>query len=221
MKIKTLAVALLATTALVGCQSQDDNDAAGDPNDNNIEQTSFDDGDGNATTNDRDNRQDFDMNKDDDGDNNNNNNNNNDNNKYDVSDKAADKITKQVKGIDSAYVVTTDNNAYVAADFDDNMDNNGTNNNGTNGTNGTNNNGTTGNNNAGNDDELSDDVKQKITDIVKSIDGDIDHVYVSTNPDFLDSVKDYADQADSGEPIKGLFDQMGDMIERVFPGNGK
>lgn len=223
MKIKTLGFALMATAALVGCQNQDgNNDAAGDPNENNIEQTSFDDGDGNTNTNDRNNRQDFDMNDD-------NNKNGNGDNGYDVSEKAADKITDQVKGIDSAYVVTTDNNAYVAADFntDNDTNNNATNNKGTNGTAGNNGttgtaegmNGTNGNNDADNNNEISDDIKQQISDIVKSIDGDIDNVYVSTNPDFLDSVKNYADQAQNGEPIEGLFDQMGNMIERVFPQN--
>lgn len=227
MKIKTIGFALMATAALVGCQNQDgNNDAAGDPNDNNVEQTRFNDGDGNATTNDRNNRQDFDMNN----DNNDNRGDNNDNGdkKYDVSKKAADKITDQVKGIDSSYVVTTENNAYVAVDFDtnnndsnmnntnNNMNNANNGNNKTDGTNGTN--GMTGDNNDG-DDKLTDDIKQKVSKIVKSVDGDIDNVYVSTNPDFLDSVKDFADQADNGKPIKGLFDQMGNMIERVFPQN--
>lgn len=222
MKIKTLGFALFATAALVGCQNQDDNnDALGpnDPNDNNVEQTRFNDGDGNATTNDR-NRQDFDMN--------NGNRGNNNKNEYDISDKAADKITKQVKGIDNVYVVTTDNNAYVAANLDaDNNNDTDANNNGVNNNNGTsannNNNGANDNNNAGDDngDKLTDETKQKISDIVKSVDGDIDNVYVSTNPDFLDLVTNYADQADNGEPIEGLFDQMGNMIERVFPQDKK
>lgn len=233
MKLKTIGFMLMATAALAGCNQNDNNGATpADPNDNNIEQTSFDDGDGNSPTNDRNNRQDFDMNDDKNG---------NGDNEYDVSDKAADKITDQVKGIDSAYVVTTENNAYVAADFKDSKtDDNGAN--GTNGMDGTtgNNgtdgmNGTTGTNgmddttgskekngmNADNDDQLTDDIKQQISDVVKSIDGDIDNVYVSTNPEFLDSVKNYADQAKNGDPVKGLFNQMGNMIERVFPQNNK
>lgn len=223
MKIKTIGFALMATAALVGCQNQDDNnDAAGDPNENNVEQTRFNDGDGNATNiDDRNNRQDFDMNDD---DNDNRGDNNGDGkNEYDVSEKAADKVTDNVKGIDSAYVVTTENNAYVAVDFDtdDNDDNNNNVNNTNNGTTGATDgkNGTTGNNNQDNGDQLTDDIKQKVSDTVKSVDKDIDNVYVSTNPDFLDSVKNFADQADNGEPIEGLFDQMGNMIERVFPQN--
>lgn len=223
MKIKTIGFALMATAALVGCQNQDDNnDAAGDPNENNVEQTRFNDGDGNATNiDDRNNRQDFDMNGDD--NDNRGDNNGNGKNEYDVSEKAADKVTDKVKGIDSAYVVTTENNAYVAVDFDtdDNDDNNNNVNNTNNGTTGATDgkNGTTGNNNQDNGDQLTDDIKQKVSDTVKSVDKDIDNVYVSTNPDFLDSVKNFADQADNGEPIEGLFDQMGNMIERVFPQN--
>ncbi|ASN06623.1 YhcN/YlaJ family sporulation lipoprotein [Virgibacillus necropolis] len=212
MKIKALGIALMATAALVGCQ-EGNNDAAEPNNDNNVEQTRFNAGDaGNGDTandvNDGENRQDFDMNA---GDNENRGEDNG--NKYDMSEEAAEKISQQVEGIDNAFVVTTENNAYVAAELDkkDNGNNNNANNTGN----------ADGNNNTGNGngDEITDETKQKISDIVKSMDDNIDNVYVSTNPDFLDSVTNYADQAENGEPIEGLFDQMGNMIERVFPQN--
>lgn len=194
MKIKMLGVTLMATAALVGCTSPDENNGT-ETNDNNVEQTRYNAGDGNGMEN-QENRQGFDMNQ----DNNNENRGTNNDNEYDMSDEAAEKITSQVNEIEGANVVTTENNAYVAAELDSNDNGNNTAGNGDN-----------------NGDELTDEVKQQISDIVKSVDKDIDNVYVSTNPDFGDLVTNYADQAENGEPIEGLFDQMGNMIERVFP----
>src|SRR5699024_11579587 len=68
-------------------------------------------------------------------------------------------------------------------------------------------------------DRLTDDVKKEISDIVKSVDDDIDNVYVSTNPDFLDLTSNYANDMNNGHPVRGFFDQMGDMVERLFPQN--
>ncbi|MUV36647.1 Lipoprotein YhcN [Lentibacillus sp. JNUCC-1] len=132
---------------------------------------------------------------------NNDRNNGNNDNRYEVADEAADKIADQVDGIDSAYVLTTNNNAYVAAMLDN--DNN------------------RGNSQKNNDrgDELTDDVKKEISDIVKKVDGDIDNVYVSTNPDFIDLTNNYINDVDRGNPVEGMFDQMGNMIERLFPQN--
>lgn len=128
--------------------------------------------------------------------------NDNNDNRYEIAREAADKITDKVKGIESAYVITTDNNAYVAAELD--------------------NDNKRGNNNRNNDrfdDQLSDEVKNKISKIVKSVNKDIDNVYVSTNPDFLDLTNNYANDVERGEPIEGFFDQFSNMIERIFPQN--
>src|SRR5699024_4130082 len=76
-----------------------------------------------------------------------------------VSKDAANRITDDVKAIDGAYVDTTKNNAYVAAKLDKNND------------------GKSGK-------ELTDDSKKKIKKIVKDTETDVDHVYVTTNPDF-------------------------------------
>src|SRR5690625_2499617 len=43
-------------------------------------------------------------------------------NRYDVSEEAAEKITDEVDEIDYAYVLTTNNNAYVAAVLDNDRD---------------------------------------------------------------------------------------------------
>lgn len=119
---------------------------------------------------------------------------------YEVAEEAADKITEKVKEIDRAFVITTDNNAYVAANLDaDNRNQTGNNNN--------------------DSDELTDEVKDEIAKIVQSVNDDIDNVYVSTNPDFLNLANDYADDVDNGKPIEGFFDQFGTMFERLFPEN--
>lgn len=128
---------------------------------------------------------------------------------YEVAEEAADKITEKVKGIDRAFVITTDNNAYVAANLDN--DNGGKN--------GESNKGNNRNQSGNNGDDLTDEVKDEIAKIVQSVDDDIDNVYVSTNPDFLNLANDYADDVDNGEPIEGFFDQFGTMIDRLFPEN--
>lgn len=119
-------------------------------------------------------------------------------NRYDVAEEAADLIVERVDVIDNAYVLTTDNNAYVAAELDTHQ--NGNNLNHKNG-------------------DLTDDVKNEISKVVKSVDNSIENVYVSTNPDFLDLANNYANDVESGEPIEGFFEEIGNMIERVFPQN--
>jgi spore cortex protein len=128
------------------------------------------------------------------------NNHDNNTNRYDVAEEAADLIVKKIDVIDNAYVITTDNNAYVAAALD------------------TNQNGRNLDRNQ-NGDELTEDVKDKISAIVKSVDHNIDHVYVSTNPDFMDLANNYANDVNRGKPVEGLFEEIGNMIERVFPQN--
>ncbi|ENH96281.1 sporulation lipoprotein [Gracilibacillus halophilus YIM-C55.5] len=118
-------------------------------------------------------------------------NDNNGNNRYnyEVAEKAADKIESDINEVDDVYVLTTTNNAYVAASWAKDAD----------------------------EDELSEDVKKKITETVKSVNDGIDNVYVSTNPDFYDLADTYANDVDSGEPVEGMFNRIGNMIERVFP----
>lgn len=131
--------------------------------------------------------------------------NNNGNSGYDIAEEAAEKITKEIEEIDNAYVITTENNAYVAANLDNNQRGNHAEN----------------RNQQGNrqDDELSENVKKEIGEIVRSVDGDIENVYVSTNPDFLDLVDNYANDLDNGRPVGGFFDQIGTMLDRLFPNN--
>ncbi|WP_373895606.1 YhcN/YlaJ family sporulation lipoprotein [Virgibacillus natechei] len=234
MKWKIFSVLAVLVLALAACQGDgtDNNNQEGTNDDNNVEQTRYNNNTGDGMTGDRDNnmRRDSDRGQDSNGNNNNQGNNNQGNNQYDVAEEAADRITNEVDDIDNAYVLTTENNAYVAAGLDvdrgERNDRTGDeNNNGDASINNQNNNNNNNqgndsqNNNDRNDDELSDDVKEEISDIVKSVNNDIDNVYVSTNPEFFDLTNNYVDDVNNGEPIEGFFDQFGNMVERLFPNN--
>lgn len=212
MKLKLYSMAIVFVMLLVGCNTGDQND-----NNDNIEPTRYNDNNNNDMYN-RD--QGRGMTPGGTTNINNRNVNNKDDNQYDISKEAADKITDEIDEIENAYVLTTENNAYVAAvlDNDDNNNQTGGNMNGT---------GTRNINNDNNNDqlnrdegaELTDEVKDKIADIVQSVDNDIDNVYVTTNPDFADLTNDYMNDFNDGKPVRGFFDQIGNMIERVFPQN--
>ncbi len=87
-----------------------------------------------------------------------------------------------------ANVIVTENNAYVAVVLEDN---------------------TKG--------DVREDLEKKISDQVKSTDKGINNVFVSSNPDFVDRMGDYGDKIQNGEPVKGLFEEFTEMVERVFP----
>src|SRR5699024_4583672 len=168
--------------------------------------------------------------------------------RFEVSEEAADRIVSEVDEIGQAYVLTSKKNAYVAATLRENdrspgdrsdknrrnRSNNETNRNDENAraddrmnhesnTAGDTTNQTDTDRNVQNRDtqgeELTDDVKRQISDIVKDLDKDIDNVYVTTSPDFFNLSNDYADDFQNGRPVEGFFDQIGNMIERVFPQN--
>src|SRR5699024_3466020 len=191
---------------LFGCSNTNQEGVTDRPNDRNIEQTRFNDGTNtdlrDSRTNNRETRY-----NDDRFDRKNNNMSNErtrekDENQYEVSKEAADKIVDDVKEINHAYVLTTKNNAYVAATLNNHDDNEAD---------------QEHNNNRDHDrnhnEDLTDDLKNEISDIVRSIDNDIDNVYVSTNPDFVDLATNYADNMENGRPVRGFFDQIGNMIE--------
>ncbi|CDQ40754.1 MULTISPECIES: YhcN/YlaJ family sporulation lipoprotein [Virgibacillus] len=205
MKIKLVSILAVLGIVLMGCANTDDNNNNPDNGaEENAEQTRYNNtGDGMAGDRDYEMRRTSERDQE-----------NNNADRYDVSKEAADKITNEIDEIDRAYVVTTDNNAYVAAGLDKN-DANTENKNTADNTN-TNN---TNTNNADNGNEVTDAVKSKIKEIVQSVDKDIDNVYVSTNPDFLNLTQNYAEDVDNGEPVEGFFDQFGNMVERLFPQN--
>lgn len=183
--------------------------------------------------------------------------------RYELSREAADRIVKEMDEIDGAYVITTDNNAFVGAVLANNRnggdDNGGTNDNNsqnrgmmgkdanTEGRGTTDRTNMSGNQdmNVGNDlvksgsnnsddvgldsmrgtresgHDVTDDVKERITKIVQEIDDNIDNVYVSTSPDFINLAEGYGNDLDNGRPVRGFFDQIGNMIERAFPQNSR
>ncbi|SDK49021.1 YhcN/YlaJ family sporulation lipoprotein [Sediminibacillus albus] len=239
MKWRALGVTLLGTAMLMGCQN-DGGNQTGQGTDDGVQQTRFNDTtdyplNGNQTgtrNNQGDNR-----NMANNGNVNNQGNQNNNvgqngqnNDQYEVNEKLADRISEQVDDIDRAYVLTAGGNAYVAAELNKGNNNNtGGNNNGDDGNNanfgnnGNNGNGgdtgTNMNNNQNGNNEVSDEVKEQVSKVVKQADDNIENVYVSTNPDFVNLTNDYVDDVNNGEPIEGFFEQFGEMTERIFPQN--
>ncbi|MFJ7725741.1 YhcN/YlaJ family sporulation lipoprotein [Neobacillus sp. NPDC097160] len=104
-----------------------------------------------------------------------------------IADKAADKVT-DLPEVDHANILVTDNNAYVAAKLDPSSRN-----------------------------ELTSTIENKISRAVKSVDSDIDNVYVSVNPDFYDRMNTYAGDIRNGRPISGFMNEFSDTIRRIFP----
>lgn len=202
MKVKLFSFIAVLSLVLAGCMNADDNDNNNqDAKNDNVEQTRYNNNTGEGMNG----NSDYEMRRDVQSDQ------ENDNNRYDVSEEAAERITREVDEIDRAYVLTLDDNAYVAAQLDTNdanVENKNTGNNTANNT-----------NNVDKGDELTDEVKSRIKEVVQSVDNDIDNVYVSTNPDFLNLTQNYAEDVEKGEPVEGFFDQFGNMIERLFPQN--
>lgn len=111
----------------------------------------------------------------------------NEQNQMDIADDAAKKVA-DLEEIKYANVIVTNNNAYAAVVLEGDPKG-----------------------------KLSNEVKDKVADQVRSTDRDINNVYVSENPDFFDRMKDYGDKIRSGEPVAGLGDEFNVMIKRVFP----
>ena len=214
MKLKTLMVtATLSTLLLAGCGTNNANDTAmrnqdntlrnvnyhpnnnnGYPNQNN--NYGYPNGNDNITNRvDRNNdltnitdRNDKVTNRVDQNNNRMNVNNRNDNqNRMAVADKAAEKIVS-MREVDQANVIVTDNNAYVAAKLANHNGN-----------------------------RLEKDIENKISDVVKSTDQNIDNVYVSVNPDFYERTTSYANDIRNGRPIAGFFDEFNTLVRRIFP----
>ena len=249
-----LTVVVAAVIFLVGCQGT--KEGAGDRNrqDNNtgIENTKYSEGDtarkqrrdvNDENTNINNNADDRDL-ANDDNYRSNHRSSNNTQDEYSVSKKAADRIVDEVADIDDAYVLTTKNNAYVAAVLDKDQTPNdpiakndrndssaGTNVKHTNDRNVKDRTVNDGDGNKRgpdnhmsnrkdrNDHDVTDNVKNEIAQIVQDVDNDIDNVYVTTSPDFVDLVGNYSDDMDNGKPVRGFFDQIGNTIERIFPQN--
>jgi YhcN/YlaJ family sporulation lipoprotein len=104
-----------------------------------------------------------------------------------VANEAANRVVNLVE-VRRANVIVTNQNAYVAVMLNDNPKG-----------------------------DLTRDIEDKIAREVKATDDNIDNVYVSTNPDFLDRMNDYGYRIQQGEPVQGLFDEFSELVRRVFP----
>lgn len=176
MKIKTLALGLLAAGSLVACQAEQE--AGNDGNYNGVENTSFErEADNMYQEGQKANQYDNDRGM-------------VHNTNYHVAKDAANRIIRNVDGVDRAYVLKTRDNAYVAAELD---------------------------NPKGDKNEVSDKMEKQIKEAVKGSDQDINNVYISTNPDFVDLTNNYVDDVENGEPVQGFFREFGEMVDRIFP----
>ncbi|MDQ0194561.1 YhcN/YlaJ family sporulation lipoprotein [Paenibacillus wynnii] len=76
-----------------------------------------------------------------------------------------------------------------------------------------------GNMGAADADTLPRDLKDKVTAEIKRNAPQIKTVYVSDNPEFVQRVNGYADNARGGYPLQGFVQEFSSMVERIFPGN--
>jgi spore cortex protein len=100
-----------------------------------------------------------------------------------VSDQAEYAITA-ITEVDEANVIVTDNNAFVAVKLHKATDN-----------------------------RLSSKLENIIFREVKSVDQNIDNVYISANPDFFSRMNGYSSDLQNGRKTNGFSD----LIRRVFP----
>jgi len=101
--------------------------------------------------------------------------------------KIADSLAARTD-VQSAYVVRSDRNAYVAILTE-----------------------------GAGDRQLTDKLKGEIADEVKAQSPATDHVYVSANPEFADRMRGYAEQVRLGHPIQGLLTEFNAIVNRIFP----
>ena len=118
---------------------------------------------------------------------NNNNNNGNGINDMRVSKDISNRV-EALKEVSNASVIVTENNAYVGAVLKD-----------------------------GGDKAISNDLKKRVADAVRGADPSVDQVYVSTNPDFVQRMKGYANDIENGKPVAGFAEEFRELVTRIFP----
>lgn len=173
-----LLSAILSVGFLFGCNDKKD-EAEPDPTEEPSEQ---------KAQNTRDNNDLRDVGFQPDGDQNNNVDNNNQT-RLEVADKAADRIAK-LNEVDTANVIVTNRNAYVAVVLKNEANR-----------------------------EVTDPLKKKISDQVKATDRDIRNVYVSSDPDFVNRMEGYGNRINEDATRNGLFEDFTETVRRVFPNN--
>lgn len=63
----------------------------------------------------------------------------------------------------------------------------------------------------------SDRIEQRVADRVKAADPRIRDVFVSSNPEFVDRVNRYVEEARAGRPVAGFVEQLNEIVIRLFP----
>ncbi|MBC6974355.1 YhcN/YlaJ family sporulation lipoprotein [Bacillus sp. Xin] len=104
-----------------------------------------------------------------------------------IANKAADRIV-ELEEIDKANVIVTNRNAYVAVVLRENIKG-----------------------------QITKQLEKKVADQVRATNPDIRNVFVSSNPDFVDRMRDYANKINAGKPVTGLFEEFTETVRRVFP----
>mgnify|MGYP001954090581 CR=1 FL=1 len=132
-----------------------------------------------------------------------------------ISQEIADQIAAMDE-VDTANVMVTDHNAYIAVTLHPGSAIARTRQ-GSNAT-GQRNMGTADTNTTGAWD-VSQEIKDRIADKVRSIHPNIRNVYVSANPDFVERMNILAEEIRNGRPIEGLLNEFNNIIQRVFPTN--
>ncbi|MFJ8527776.1 YhcN/YlaJ family sporulation lipoprotein [Bacillus sp. NPDC094106] len=107
--------------------------------------------------------------------------------KLHIANEAADRIV-ELEEIDKANVIVTNRNAYVAVVLRENVKG-----------------------------EVTKQLEKKVADQVRATDPNIRHVFVSSNPDFVNRMRDYTVKINQGKPVTGLFEEFTETVRRVFP----
>ena len=66
-------------------------------------------------------------------------------------------------------------------------------------------------------DDVTAEMKERIAAEVKKMAPQIDHVYVSANPDFVSRMTSYMEDVRLGHPIQGFVAEFNALVERIFP----
>jgi YhcN/YlaJ family sporulation lipoprotein len=108
-------------------------------------------------------------------------------NKVETADEAS-KLVTELEDVESATVLVTDKNAYVAVVLKDTTQT-----------------------------EASQQLEDEVAEKVRSSNAAIEKVYVSVNPDFVQRMTGYGDKIRNGEPVEGFFEEFSEAVKRVFP----
>jgi YhcN/YlaJ family sporulation lipoprotein len=66
-------------------------------------------------------------------------------------------------------------------------------------------------------DPITHKLKDRIAQQIRATDPNIQNVYVSTNPEFVDRINRYVADVQQGRPVSGFFQEFSNMIRNIFP----